>query len=323
MGSGARDWGQRWQHAALATDGLTGLSEAGVKRSLIDAQGAGFHRSYKEHGIVALGDLEQHLTIEAARRGAQILFDLPVGSARPLPGGGVAVGFAGTDDVIRARTYIDATGGRSSVPAEHGLGLGPGKVGTRSYFLGHYPRQAGPIGVGGGTGRHLEHGSYAAIQLNHPRHGAHVDIVLDSKPSANLSPEALRALHRDLARRAGVSGEPLSQPYVVSVTERHAANARSHDVLVIGDGVARKQPAPSGRGVNLALVDGSKVVEPALTLGPGREAALDAWGSGTLQRHRAATHDPTRADSERRFADNRRRLEGGIRRTTVGGAGTQ
>jgi hypothetical protein len=320
-------WGQRWQHVIVRGESMADLRDAGVVDDLFTTPHTTFLEAGRIHGIAAIGPAEQHLYRSASARGAEFAFGTAVEDAVPMQGGGVLVSLAGHDQPIRARTYIDATGGRSPFLDRYGIGLGEARTGSGTYFLGHYPVQ--PINRASGqqvrddavrgavsnnrSSWSSEFGTTTANVYNHPIFGAHVDIR-PGKPITATDPAELAVIHRRLASSLGVVGEPYSQPYLVHVVEREApnvvgrgANGELLDMVTIGDGIARKQPREA-QGFNGAIQGGHDAAEVALLEGPERDTALRGFEQRQLKFHQGAmrSHSYEAMELQRRMEQQQR-----------------
>jgi hypothetical protein len=320
-------WGQRWQHVIVRGESMADLRRAGVADELFSQPGTTFLEAGRTHGIAAIGPAEQLLYRSARSRGAAFAFGTAVEHAVPIPGGGTLVSLAGHVEPIRARTYIDATGGRAPFLGEYGIGLGEPRTGAGSYFLGHYPvqplnqltgNQVRTDAVRGAVSNNRttwssQFGQVRANVFNHPRFGAHVDIHVD-KPLGTTDPAELAAIHHRLAHSLGVVGEPSSPPYLVSVVEREAPHVVGRgpddellDMMTIGDGIARKQPREA-QGFNGAVQGGHDAAEVALLEGPQRATALREFEQAQLRLHHGAmrSHSYEARELQRRMEQQQR-----------------
>ncbi|MCW2925638.1 MAG: binding domain [Thermoleophilia bacterium] len=321
--AGVGAWGARWQQALVRTENMATLQELEVADELFhDARSTLLDTSARRRGVVTIGGTERALHRVATAHGAEFSFGTAVEDVVPLEGGGVMARLGGGRQV-RARTYIDATGGRSPFLDRYGIGLGPPLNSESSYFLGHYPVQApGPENFVRGTtadGRRFWNpvaGDVSVTVLNHPEHGAHVDISTSKRLPDD--PEILAEMHKRLARSAGVTGAPLSDPYMVRVMEREVGRVvgvgpagEQLDMIVVGDGVSRKRPR-EGKGLNSALRDGRAAALAALAEGEERTKAFAELSPVSLKYHEEGMTSMSYAAREaRRRAADMARLQAG------------
>ncbi|MCW2950039.1 MAG: dependent oxidoreductase [Thermoleophilia bacterium] len=314
--AGRAPWGQRWQQVIVQPENLAALREAGVADELFGAAATRFEQHGLEYGTMALGPAERALAHEAVSRGAELRFGGAVDDVTPHPDGGVLVRLAGEERPIRARTFIDATGGRSSFLDRYGLALGEAQHSGGTYFLGHYPTQPGQAVRSSTTVRETPLGDVDVLVLNHPEHGAHVDIQ-PGRAIVETDSGELAELHQSIARRAGVHGEALDAPYVVRVAERESAHVVGRDtdgdlvdMITIGDGVARKGPR-AAKGANAAIKGGRDAASAALLEGPERRRALEVLEESQRSDHQGAmvSHSYAARESARRLAEGQRQQD--------------
>lgn len=292
LGSGSRDWGNRWRMATVRGDALQVLERVDVERSLLSDARSVFEFEHDRYAIVPIGAAERAIHSTAEGAGAEFRFGVEVlpSMFRQLDGGDIELRLQGSADVVRGTTLIDATGGRSGIAAHLGIPLTSLKRGPMQFLLGHYPVQplsghdANAPPFRSLSGRDARFGSYGGVMLNHPQLGAHVDFF---EPPIR-DPEdldELTFLHRRLSVDAGVVGEPLRPPELITVDQAVAPSARVGDYVVIGDGLSRALPTTAS-GFREALLGAEHVVGPALDTSAARDQVLAAFSERRLRAQR-------------------------------------
>lgn len=256
----------------------------------------------KREAQASLGSIDNHFRATAAERGLPVHYNQSIVAVRQLDrtrGGGVEVEVMGTDgnrQVLRALTYVDGTGGRTTqarggrpaaldAPDMTHRRLDPDIEPSR-FAMGQFPDN--PRFTTAYV--KIDRTPVRLFSFHNERDGMSVfaDLTPGNGPNGrgygDLTPEQQKVLHRRAAEAAGLDTSQMNYSTTFTSADQAVVRAADGDIILVGDSVAWKSPY-TGQGMNQAVRDGVAAGDAVDAYLSGNDRALAEYGDRTLEAH--------------------------------------